>query len=705
LLLTEHLEERTLLTASGRNEVAEAVLAARRFDPGAVEALKAKPAPKPNITATVTAGPGASGVVTISGKTYPKAKVTLQIVSTGASQPVVKASTKGLYQVTFTVGFGSTKVQLSATAPGKKATSTTLTVSRPDTVPPVVTLGTLSPGPLAAAEETITGKVSDAVSGPASLTASVNGGAPQPVSLLSDGSFAFTTTLKLDGSNDGPDSVRLVATDHAGNSNTSAPTVFPFALETRGPSLTVPAPPPSTATNLTITGHAADALSGIAMVMASLNGATAVPLTVSAAGDFSFTTTLDLGGTNDGTNTVQFMAVNGAGKITTQSVSFTLETHGPALTIQSPSNGTVSATNVTVTGTTSDAVSGITTLTAQLDSTPAVPVTVSSSGSFSYTTNLTLGGVDDGMHTVTLTATNGVGKTTTKSVSFNLQSVPPTSGLTLVVAAPVSAAAVSTNGRLIGTVTETGTAVASAQYALDSSAFAPLTLDASGGFDVPLAATALDAGPHSLTVKATDTGGGAQQQTVNFTVAPNSFVIDASGTAGWGEATATDIHLEERDSLLVEYTTLVDLNPVAQGTRTISFQVAPRFDHTDTTAIAGDRLAVALVDPANPGNVLLPGDQAGAPLFELDKTGAAGFPSGLVSFDGTTVTIDVTSATALTMGELVFQLLNGDTDNGTAVDIKNLADTVNPTGTSSPTMPALTPGAPGAALSLSSLSA
>src|SRR5262249_22250993 len=56
-------------------------------------------------------------------------------------------------------------------------------------------------------------------------------------------------------------------------------------------------------------------------------------------------------------------------------------------------------------------------------------------------------------------------------------------------------------------------------------------------------------------------------------------------------------------------------------------------------------------------------------------------------------------------GALVFQLLGGDTDNRTTVDLKNLADTVNPGGTSSTTMPAITPGAPGAGLTLSALTA
>ena len=115
---------------------------------------------------------------------------------------------------------------------------------------------------------------------------------------------------------------------------------------------------------------------------------------------------------------------------------------------------------MTGTGTTTDPVSGVTSLTAQLDSGTPTAVTVGSLGGFSYTTDLTLGGAQDGPHTVTLTATNGATETTTASLSFTLHSAGPTSGLTLALAAPVARAAVSTDGRLIGTVTETGMASA-----------------------------------------------------------------------------------------------------------------------------------------------------------------------------------------------------------------------------------------------------
>src|SRR5581483_11808757 len=99
---------RQLLTAgSGRDEVHSA-LALGPLHLAGVEALKAKKTPKPQITATVTAGPTSSGSVTVSGKTFAKAKVTLDIGANGSIDQTVKASKSGLYTFTFNVGFAST---------------------------------------------------------------------------------------------------------------------------------------------------------------------------------------------------------------------------------------------------------------------------------------------------------------------------------------------------------------------------------------------------------------------------------------------------------------------------------------------------------------------------------------------------------------------------------------------------------------------
>jgi hypothetical protein len=89
------------------------------------------------ITAVVAAGPDANGSVTITGQTYRRAKVSLDIQADGTIEQTVRANAGGEFQLTLTVGFGNTPIRLSETARGHRPTSTTLTVNRPQpTAPP-----------------------------------------------------------------------------------------------------------------------------------------------------------------------------------------------------------------------------------------------------------------------------------------------------------------------------------------------------------------------------------------------------------------------------------------------------------------------------------------------------------------------------------------------------------------------------------------
>jgi hypothetical protein len=96
-----------------------------------------KPA-RPAITAMVATGPDANGSVTITGQTYRRAKVSLDIQADGTIEHTVRANANGQFQFTITVGFGDTPMRLSETARGHRPTSTTLTVNRPQptTSPP-----------------------------------------------------------------------------------------------------------------------------------------------------------------------------------------------------------------------------------------------------------------------------------------------------------------------------------------------------------------------------------------------------------------------------------------------------------------------------------------------------------------------------------------------------------------------------------------
>jgi hypothetical protein len=148
----------------------------RNFDPPPIRALAR--VPKSTITAVVAAGPDANGSVTITGQTYRRAKVGLDLQADGTIQQTARANSKGQFQFTFTVGFGSTPVRLSATAHGHKATSTTLTVNR---IPPPIPTSPPIPTPT-----------------PTPTPADLPIGAFQFVHSVTDGEYVITNQLRLD---------------------------------------------------------------------------------------------------------------------------------------------------------------------------------------------------------------------------------------------------------------------------------------------------------------------------------------------------------------------------------------------------------------------------------------------------------------------------------------------------------------------------
>ena len=97
--------------------------------------------------------------------------------------------------------------------------------------------------------------------------------------------------------------------------------------------------------------------------------------------------------------------------------------------------------------------------------------------------------------------------------------------------------------------------------------------------------------------------------------------------------------LTESSGFVTDVERRIDIGQPA-GVRTVSFSVEPDFDTTDQSAASSDVLNVYLIDPAT-GNVLL-GDGDGRALFSMTEAGAE-FTPGLVRFDGSVVTIDLSS--------------------------------------------------------------
>jgi hypothetical protein len=213
---------------------------------------------------------------------------------------------------------------------------------------------------------------------------------------------------------------------HAGFTNEGIVTGFIssneyYANAQLGLSITSPANGLSTKTNVSVTGQYSDTNSTITSLQAQVDSGTPSSATFDTAGHFSFTTTLALDGSADGNHTVHFQATDQAGKTASTAVSFKLDTRPPVVASNSPAPGVTTSTNITITGTVSDAGSGVAGLQAKVDNGAAAAVTVGAGGSFTFATSLALDGSANGAHTVHFTATDAVGNSGGLVFPFTLQ--------------------------------------------------------------------------------------------------------------------------------------------------------------------------------------------------------------------------------------------------------------------------------------------
>ncbi len=124
----------------------------------------------------------------------------------------------------------------------------------------------------------------------------------------------------------------------------------------------------------------------------------------------------------DGSHTIKVDASDYDGNAaTTKSVAFKIDTVPPTLNISSPVDGLVTNTaSLTVKGVTNDVTSSPVTVTIKLNNGTAESVTVGSDGAFNKVLTLT-----NGTNTITITATDSAGKSTTVTRTVKLDTTAP----------------------------------------------------------------------------------------------------------------------------------------------------------------------------------------------------------------------------------------------------------------------------------------
>jgi YD repeat-containing protein len=212
-----------------------------------------------------------------------------------------------------------------------------------------------------------------------------------------------------------------------------------------------------------------------------------------------------------------------------------------------------------------------------------------------------------------------------------------------------------------------------------------VNLTSSGSFNQSLQSQPLSDGSQQATFTLVDKAGNIIQTPVTFQVDASQFTTGPTGTTGWSAENSTTVVLGEQDSYVTESTLEIPLGQT-EGSRTLTFDLEASFDNSDTTSFTQDQVLIYLEDPTDPNQTLLNDGQEGTALFSLTSKGAD-YTAGLVRYDGKTVEIDLTSLAALSGGRLVIQLVNGDTDTDSYVQVKNLSNTVDPQGMANPVFP------------------
>ena len=365
-----------------------------------------------------------------------------------------------------------------------------------DTTKPVATVTSPTSGQTFTDNVTINGSATDNL-GTGFVNVYVDGTFVTGLSFPTNGSFSYTTTLPTDGSANGPHTVSFVASDAAGN--LSDPADFTFTLTAAGPAVHLTAPAEGQAVNSApaFTGSVAN-ISEANNLTASVDGGAPVSVTVDSQGNFSFTPSV----TGDGPHSVTFSA---DAPYTSVTRSFVLDTTAPTANVTSPGNGQTFNTNPTITGTSSDATSGVALAHVSVDDAPAIDVPVDAQGNFTFTPSFATDGSADGDHTVSVTVTDKAGNSSTAIlVTFKLDTVAPVVNLN----GPADGVSQNTSPQFFGQATEAN-GLSSLTVSVDGGAAQALAHDAQGNFSFdPICATDGSAdGAHTYVFTATDAAG------------------------------------------------------------------------------------------------------------------------------------------------------------------------------------------------------
>jgi MYXO-CTERM domain-containing protein len=450
-----------------------------------------------NILAPAAGGSITDSTPTISGTGQPGATVSVTVDGTSVGTTTVAAD--GTWSVTPSTPLTEGAHSVVATSTG--AGGDTATDTSDFTVDSTTAVAFLQPG-----DAGPIGDVTPELSGTAepgdTVEVTVDGTVVGTVTADAEGNWTLGLTTAL---TDGAHAVSVVGTDAAGNTATDTGS---FTVDATQPALEIRAPGDNTHTSDTTPTVSGDTEPGL-LVIVLIDDSMVGTVVADALGHWSLDLTTPL---TPGARQVHATTTDAAGNTADDTHGFTIDTTAPSVDQTGPADGSATPDTTPAISGTAEPGSSVEVF---VDGVLIGTVTAASDGSWSVPTTTPL---EDGTHTVRAVASDDAGNTATDSGSFTVDTAT-----TVAITGPADGSSTGSLRPLLVGTAEPGAAV---EVTIDGVVVGTVTAGADGAWTFT-PTTDLAAGPHTITVHATDEVGNTADASATFTV--DLAILDTDG--------------------------------------------------------------------------------------------------------------------------------------------------------------------------------